>query len=223
MIAKYENVGVRLGEREILKDVSFEVNEGDFLYLVGRVGSGKSTLLKTMYGEVDISEGRAVVLGTDMCAVKRSRLPQLRRRLGIVFQDFQLLTDRSVYRNLDFVLRATGWDNKEKRRERIEEVLRLVQMDNRGQDMPFALSGGEQQRVCIARALLNSPEMILADEPTGNLDNEATYQTIALLYDIAKNSHTAVILSTHNESLMEDFPGRVLRVENAGIQEETAE
>ncbi|MCF0189212.1 MAG: ATP-binding cassette domain-containing protein, partial [Bacteroidaceae bacterium] len=127
------------------------------------------------------------------------------------------------FRNLDFVLRATGWEDKDKRQKRIKEVLSLVQMDNREQDMPFALSGGEQQRICIARALLNSPEMILADEPTGNLDNETTYQTIALLYDIAKNSHTAVILSTHNESLMEDFPGRVLRVENAGIQEETAE
>lgn len=220
MIIDYENVSVRLGERDILNDVTFQINEGDFVYLVGRVGSGKSTLLKTMYGEVDAYQGKAIVLDTDMRRIKRNHLPRLRRQLGIVFQDFQLLTDRNVNENLDFVLRATGWNNKKKREARISEVLSLVDMDNRGKDMPYILSGGEQQRICIARALLNSPSLILADEPTGNLDSETTWQTIALLYDIAKKGNTTVILTTHNEAIMDDFSGRVFNVKDGHITEE---
>ena len=219
MIIDYKNVKVRLGERDILKDVTFSVDEGEFVYLVGRVGSGKSTLQKTMYGEVDIDEGDAEVLGFDMCSIKRSQLPKLRKQLGIVFQDFQLLTDRSVGRNLDFVLRATGWEDKAERTARIGEVLGLVGMNGRENEMPYTLSGGEQQRVCIARALLNSPRLILADEPTGKLDSDTTNQTIALLRDIAHTKNTTVLLTTHNETLLTDFPGRVLKCINGTICE----
>ena len=169
-LIKYKGVEVCQQEMSVLNDVTLELNKGDFVYLIGKVGSGKSSLLKTIYGELDIASGDAEVLGFDMSVIKRKHIPQLRKRLGIVFQDFQLLTDRSVYDNLDFVLRATGWEDKQAIKERIEEVLQLVGMNHKGYKFPNELSGGEQQRIVIARAVLNSPDIILADEPTGNLD-----------------------------------------------------
>ncbi|MDE6331740.1 MAG: ATP-binding cassette domain-containing protein, partial [Muribaculaceae bacterium] len=186
------------------------VESGEFIYLIGRVGSGKSSLMKTMYAEVPIASGSAEVLGYDLCGIRRKDIPMLRRRIGIVFQDFQLLTDRNVFANLEFVLDATGWRNKAEKEARIEEVLREVGMTNKSYKMPHELSGGEQQRIVIARALLNRPELILADEPTGNLDPETGRQIINSLYDIAAGG-TAVIMATHNLSMLDQFPGRVLR------------
>lgn len=202
----------------ILKDVKLQINEGEFVYIIGKVGSGKTSLLKTLYGELDVKQGKASVLGMDMCRIKRKQLPTLRRQLGIVFQDFQLLPDRNVEENLNFVLRATGWKKKKERRERIDRVLQLVEMENYKKAMPYELSGGEQQRVCIARALLNKPQLIIADEATGNLDAETGRKTAALLYEICKNG-TAVIMSTHNEQLIHEFPGVVYRCKDAQLEE----
>lgn len=171
-LIRYQNVSIRQQGLEILEDVNFELNKGEFVYLIGKVGSGKTSFLKTVYGELDIHSGDAEVMGYNLRTMKQKHIPELRRRLGIVFQDFQLLTDRTVYANLDFVLRATGWKNKVDIHTRIEEVLEQVGMQGKGYKMPNELSGGEQQRIVIARAILNKPELILADEPTGNLDVE---------------------------------------------------
>lgn len=208
-IIAYNDVEVTRKELVVLKHVSFEIQPGEFIYLIGRVGSGKSSLLKTIYGEVPVESGEARVFDFDLRHLKRKQLPMLRRQLGVVFQDFQLLTDRNVYANLEFVLQATGWRDKQLRRQRIEEVLREVGMTNKSYKMPHELSGGEQQRVAIARALLNSPKLILADEPTGNLDPEAGEQIINSLHEIAARG-TAVIIATHNHALIQRFPGRVL-------------
>ena len=182
----YSNVEVHQQELCVLSEVNLELNKGDFVYLIGKVGSGKTSLLKTFCAELGIAEGEAVVLGNDMRTIKRKHIPQLRRKLGIVFQDFQLLTDRSVYDNLEFVLRATGWKNKQEIKDRIEEVLQLVGMSNKGYKLPNELSGGEQQRIVIARAVLNSPQIILADEPTGNLDVETGKAIVELLHSISR-------------------------------------
>lgn len=211
-IIDYKNVEVLRKEHVVLKDVNFEVNPGEFVYLIGKVGSGKSSLLKTMYAEVPVIQGEARVFDYYLPGIKRKQIPFLRRRIGIVFQDFQLLTDRSVYANLDFVLEATGWRNKSERENRVDEALRRVGMANKSYKMPYELSGGEQQRVVIARALLNKPDLILADEPTGNLDPETGMQIVAQLHDIAADG-TAVIMATHNHSLMETFAGRVMQIE----------
>lgn len=211
-IIDYKNVEVLRKEHVVLKDVNFEVNPGEFVYLIGKVGSGKSSLLKTMYAEVPVIQGEARVFDYYLPGIKRKQIPFLRRRIGIVFQDFQLLTDRSVYANLDFVLEATGWRNKSERENRVDEALRRVGMANKSYKMPHELSGGEQQRVVIARALLNKPDLILADEPTGNLDPETGMQIVAQLHDIAADG-TAVIMATHNHSLMETFAGRVMQIE----------
>lgn len=211
-IIEYKNVEVLRKEHVVLKDVSFEVNPGEFVYLIGKVGSGKSSLLKTMYAEVPVIQGEARVFDYYLPAIKRKQIPFLRRRIGIVFQDFQLLTDRSVYANLDFVLEATGWRDKSERENRVDEALRRVGMANKSYKMPHELSGGEQQRVVIARALLNKPDLILADEPTGNLDPETGMQIVAQLHDIAADG-TAVIMATHNHALMETFAGRVMQIE----------
>lgn len=210
VIIKYSDVEVARKELVVLKHVDFSIEKGEFVYLIGRVGSGKSSLLKTMYAEVPVVSGQARVLDYDLTAIRRKDIPMLRRRIGIVFQDFQLLTDRNVYANLEFVLDATGWRDKNDKDNRIEEVLREVGMTNKSYKMPHELSGGEQQRIVIARALLNKPELILADEPTGNLDPETGRQIINSLYDIAA-SGTAVIVATHNLSMLDRFPGRVLR------------
>ena len=200
-------------EHVVLKDVNLEIESGEFTYIIGRVGSGKSSLLKSMYAEIPIEMGEAHVLDYDLMNIKRKMIPMLRREIGIVFQDFQLLTDRSVYDNLLFVLKATGWKNKTDMDDRIEEVLKEVGMLTKSYKMPHELSGGEQQRIVIARALLNKPKLILADEPTGNLDPATGEQIVRYLHDIAQEG-TAVIMATHNLSFVEQFPGRVLRCDD---------
>lgn len=220
MILSYQQVSICREEQSLFEGLDFTVGEGEFIYLMGRVGSGKSSLLKTIYGEVPISAGEARVFDFDLVALRSRQLPLLRRKLGIVFQDFRLLHDRTVNANLEFVLRATGWKEKAPIANRIREVLKQVGMENKGYRMPNTLSGGEQQRVVIARALLNRPQLILADEPTGNLDPETAHEVVSLLYDVAKQENTAVIMSTHNTSFLQEFPGRVLRVENRGLSEE---
>ena len=212
-IVKYSNVEILRKEHLVLKNVSFELHEGEFLYLIGKVGSGKSSLLKSMYSEIPIESGEAQVFDYNLAKIKKKHIPMLRREIGIVFQDFQLLTDRNVYDNLRFVLEATGWKKTQEIDARIEEVLKQVSMLNKNYKMPHELSGGEQQRIVIARALLNSPRLILADEPTGNLDPSTSEQIVNHLHEIAKNG-TAVVMATHNLSLMEQFPGRVLRCED---------
>ena len=211
-IVDYRNVELSRKELIVLKDVSLKISRGEFVYLIGKVGSGKSTLIKSMYCEIPIENGDATVFGYDLHSIRRKDVPMLRRKIGIVFQDFQLLTDRSVYDNLLFVLRATGWRDKREIDERIETVLKKVGMSNKSYKMPHELSGGEQQRIVIARALLNDPLLILADEPTGNLDPETGHQIISLLSSISK-SGTAIMMATHNISLVEEFPGRILKCE----------
>lgn len=215
-IVDYRDVLIAHRELVVLKNVTFSLEAGDFTYLIGKVGSGKSTFLKTMYAEVPIVSGDASVLGYDLNAIKRSQVPYLRRQIGVVFQDFQLLTDRSAYENLEFVLKATGWSNKTDMANRIEEVLTRVGMRKKSYKMPHELSGGEQQRIVIARALLNKPSLVLADEPTGNLDPETSKQIVMLLQDIAKRG-TAVIMATHNIQLVEQYPGSVVRCEDKRI------
>lgn len=210
MRIEYQNVDIAQEEHVILKGVNFQAEAGEFVYLIGKVGTGKSSLLKTFYGELDVHTGSARVLDREMTKIKRRHIPALRKRLGIVFQDFQLLTDRTVYDNLEFVLRATGWKNKGEIKDRINEVLQLVGMSNKGYKYPNELSGGEQQRIVIARAVLNSPEVILADEPTGNLDVETGFAITRLLHSISE-AGSLVIMTTHNMQLLWEYPGRVYR------------
>ena len=217
-IIDYKNVEVLRKELLVLKNVNFQIEEGQFVYLIGRVGSGKSSLMKTMYAEVPVEMGEARIFDYDLSAIRRKDVPMLRRQIGVVFQDFQLLSDRSVYDNLLFVLKATGWKNKTDIDERINEVLREVGMENKSYKMPHELSGGEQQRIAIARALLNRPKLILADEPTGNLDQETGHQIMSLLHRICEEG-TAVIMATHNIQLTEDFPARVVKCEDKNVVE----
>ena len=209
LLIKYKNVDICHDEHIVLKTVNLEVGKGEFVYLVGKVGSGKSTLLKSFYVEVPVKIGEAKILDYNLLKIKRKEISLLRRKLGIIFQDFQLLIDRSVIANLEFVLRATGWSNKAQIKTRIDEVLQHVGMGNKGYKMPHELSGGEQQRIVIARALLNSPEIILADEPTGNLDPHTGDQIMQLLYNIRENG-TTVIMATHNMNFVHKYAGRVL-------------
>jgi cell division transport system ATP-binding protein len=215
-IINYSNVQLNREENIILSNVNLTVNRGDFLYVIGKVGSGKSTLMKSMYAELPIESGSARVFDYELAGIKRRLVPFLRRKIGIVFQDFQLLIDRSVEKNLEFVLRATGWKNRREIKDRINEVLVQVGMQNKTYKMPHELSGGEQQRVVIARALLNSPALVLADEPTGNLDPETGSQIVFLLQEIS-NRGTAVIMSTHNYSIVQAFPGKIIRCENMSL------
>lgn len=217
-IIDYKNVEVLRKELLVLKNVNFQLEEGQFVYLIGRVGSGKSSLMKTMYAEVPIEMGEARIFDYDLSAIRRKDVPMLRRQIGVVFQDFQLLSDRSVYDNLLFVLKATGWKNKTDIDERINEVLSEVGMEHKSYKMPHELSGGEQQRIAIARALLNRPKLILADEPTGNLDKETGHQIMSLLHRICAEG-TAVIMATHNIQLTEDFPARVVKCEDKNVIE----
>ena len=205
LLVKYTDVQICREELTILKHINFELYSGEFVYFIGRVGSGKSSLLKTMYADLPIYEGEAIVLDFDVRHLKNKEIPNLRRKLGIVFQDFQLLTDRSVYENLAFVLRATGWKDREEIDTRVSEVLDQVGMRKKSYKMPHELSGGEQQRIVIARALLNSPKIILADEPTGNLDPQTGQQIVSLLHHICETG-TAVIMTTHILNLVEEFP-----------------
>ena len=215
IIIDYDKVEVHRAERMVLHDVSFQLHEGEFCYLVGRVGSGKSSLMKTMYAEVPVfSAEHADVLGFNLADIRKKQIPFLRRKMGIVFQDFQLLQDRSAMANLRFVLEATGWKSKSEIEERIEEVLKAVGMENKGYKMPYELSGGEQQRIVIARALLNKPQLILADEPTGNLDPVTGYQIVRLLHRLAAEQGTSILMATHNMQMVEDFPARVLRCDD---------
>ena len=215
-IIDYKNVEILRKEHVVLKNVNLKVDQGEFMYMIGRVGSGKSSLMKSIYAEVPVAVGEARVFDYDLTQMRRRDIPYLRRRIGIVFQDFQLLTDRSVYANLDFVLRATGWRDKTEREERITAVLDRVNMTKKSYKMPHELSGGEQQRVVIARALLNNPDLILADEPTGNLDPDTGAQIVAQLHEIAA-SGTAVIMATHKHALLDTFSGRVAVIENKNL------
>lgn len=202
----------------ILSDLNFDINAGEFVYLIGRVGSGKSSLLKTLYAELQLIEGEGYVAGFDLRKLKRREIPMLRRRIGIVFQDYQLLTDRNVFMNLYYVMKATGWTNESEIRKRIDEVLKVVSLEAKGYKMPFELSGGEQQRLVIARALLNRPRLLLADEPTGNLDPLTAEGIIRLFQEIARQG-CAVVMSTHNTALIEEYPSRTILFSKGKIKE----
>ena len=214
MILQYKNINIFQGEHQVLRNVNLTVEEGEMVYLVGQVGSGKSSLLKTFYAEVPCQGEEATVLGYNMLKFKTSQQPALRREMGIVFQDFQLLTDRTVFENLNFALRATGWKKKAEREERIQQVLKQVKLEEKADNFIFELSGGEQQRICIARAILNNPKVILADEPTGNLDMENGEMILALLDEIRRQHKTAIVMSTHNLQWIDDFPGTVYKCLN---------
>lgn len=203
----------------VLKDINVEIKSKEFVYLIGKTGSGKSSLLKVLYGELMLSKGTGNVDSFDLNALRKKDIPNLRRVLGIVFQDFQLLTDRTVLANLMFVMGASGWKDKKKMQKRAKEVLQLVGIEQKINSMPFALSGGEQQRLAIARALLNNPKLILADEPTGNLDPETSEEIMRLLLAISKEENTSILMATHDMSMVEKYPGRILRVEDQTVKE----
>lgn len=220
MLIDYRKVTIYQDDVCVLNDIDFNVDDGEFVYIIGKVGSGKSSLLKTLYCELDIeSAEKAEVLGRDVMKIKRREIPQLRREMGIIFQDFQLLHDRTVEKNLDFVLKATGWKKLE-RSQRIVDVLETVGLADKAKKMPHELSGGEQQRIAIARALLNKPKIIVADEPTGNLDPETASNIISLLRQISLTG-TAVVMSTHNIPMLDKFPGIVYRCSETSISDIT--
>ena len=221
MLTEYINADIYQDDVCILKGADLKVNEGEFIYIIGKVGSGKSSLLKTIYCELDIvSADKAEVMGRDLLKLRRNEVPALRKEMGIIFQDFKLLHDRNVYKNLYFVLRSTGWKDKNKINERIEYVMKAVGMHGKEERMPHELSGGEQQRIAIARALLNEPKMIVADEPTGNLDPETADNIVKLLKDISTHG-TAVVMSTHNIPMLNKFPGIVYKCEDKQLKEVT--
>jgi cell division transport system ATP-binding protein len=216
-VVSLKNVNIYQGQNLVLKDVNFDISKGEFVYLVGKTGTGKSSLLKTLYGELTLTEGQAQVVGFDLRQMDWKKVPFLRRNLGVVFQDFQLLTDRNVHENLKFVLRATGWKEERLMEEKINDVLDKVGLKGKGFKMPFEMSGGEQQRVDIARALLNSPKLILADEPTGNLDPETSDEIMQLLIHIARDYGATVIMATHDFIVINRYPNRMLKTENGQV------
>ena len=213
-IIKLKNVTINYDDKNLLYGVDFKVFPRELVYLIGSVGSGKTSLLKTLYAELKPQQGIVKVSGFDVSNIKQRHIPYLRRRLGIVFQDFQLLIDRNVHDNLKFVLDATGWKNEEEKNQRIKEVLQKVDLPEKEFNFPHELSGGEQQRVVIARALLNKPEIILADEPTGNLDPDNSYKVMHILSEIASSNGTCVLIATHQYDLIKRYPGRVVKIEN---------
>ena len=217
-IIEFEDCPIFQKDNLILSHVSFSINKGEFVYLIGKVGSGKTSLIKTIYAQIPLKDGKAKVAGFDLLNLKKREIPYLRRKLGIVFQDFQLLTDRNVFKNLEFVLKATGWKNKKEIEVRIGEVLEKVGLEYKGYKMLHQLSGGEQQRIVIARALLNDPEIILADEPTGNLDPDTSEDIIKTLKQISANGRT-VIMGTHDYILLKKFNARTLKCENGQLKE----
>ncbi len=218
VIIHLENVTISQRELTILKNVSFKVERGEFIYLIGKTGSGKSSILKALYAENPIKTGKAEVSNQSLIKIKRKNILALRRKLGIVFQDFQLLSDRSIADNLEFVMKATGWKDKKKMKAKSEALLIKVGMGNKGYKFPHQISGGEQQRIAIARALINDPELIIADEPTGNLDPETTYDIMKILFEISSNGK-AVIIATHDYDMMGKFPSRTFRCENESLLE----
>ncbi|RYY88878.1 MAG: ATP-binding cassette domain-containing protein [Chitinophagaceae bacterium] len=216
-IIELRNVNIYQGESQVLRNVNIIVNRGEFVYLVGKTGTGKSSLLKTLYGELPLREGEATVSGYDLRKLDWRKVPFLRRSLGVVFQDFQLLTDRNVNENLKFVLKATGWKDEKLMDEKIADVLDKVGLKSKGFKMPFEMSGGEQQRVDVARALLNSPKLILADEPTGNLDPETSDEIMQLLFHISRDYGTTIVMATHDYIVINKFPARMLRTEHGQV------
>ncbi|MBL0342387.1 MAG: ATP-binding cassette domain-containing protein [Bacteroidetes bacterium] len=215
-IISLENVSIFQKKNLILNNVNLNVDKGEFVYLIGKTGSGKSSLLRVLYGDIKLTQGEGAVAGYNLRKIKNKEIPFLRRKLGIVFQDFQLLTDRSAYENLEFVLKATGWENSLKMADRISEVLAKVGLSTKGFKMPHELSGGEQQRLAIARALLNDPDVMLADEPSGNLDPETSNEIMNLFFDISKSGR-AVVMATHNYSLIEKFPARIVKFDQGKV------
>jgi cell division transport system ATP-binding protein len=222
IVVSIQNANIYQGDNLVLQNVNFTVSRGEFVYLVGKTGTGKSSLLKTLYGELTLREGNASVVGFDLRGMDWKKVPFLRRNLGVVFQDFQLLTDRNVHENLKFVLRATGWKDDRLMEEKINDVLDKVGLRSKGFKMPFEMSGGEQQRVDIARALLNSPKLILADEPTGNLDPETSDEIMQLLMHIAKDYGTTVLMATHDFIVINRYPSRMLKTEGGKVIDSAA-
>lgn len=218
-IIELRNVNIYQGSSLVLQDVNLNVNKGEFVYLVGKTGTGKSSLLKTLYGELALQEGEGVVADFNLKELDWKKVPYLRRNLGVVFQDFQLLTDRNVNENLKFVLKATGWTDERLMNEKIADVLDKVGLKSKGFKMPFELSGGEQQRIDIARALLNSPKLILADEPTGNLDPETSDEIMRLLFHICRDYNTAVVMATHDYIVVQKFPARMIRTGQGKVED----
>ncbi len=217
IVVQLEHVNIYQSGNLILQEVNFEVQKGEFVYLVGKTGTGKSSLLKTLYGEITLTEGEGKVVGFNLKDMDWKKLPFLRRNLGVVFQDFQLLTDRNVHENLRFVLKATGWQDEQLINQKINDVLAKVGLQNKGFKMTFEMSGGEQQRVDIARALLNSPKLILADEPTGSLDPETSDEIMQILFQIAKEDGTAIVMATHDFMVVNKFPSRTLTTEGGRL------
>ncbi len=218
-IVSLRNANIYQGKSLILNNVNFEVGKSEFVYLIGKTGTGKSSLLKTMYGDLYLTEGEGNVAGFDLKNLSWKTVPLLRRNIGVVFQDFRLLTDRNVHDNLEFVLKATGWTDKNLMKEKIESVLTKVGLKNKGFKMTYEMSGGEQQRVDIARALLNNPKLILADEPTGNLDPDTTDEIMQLLFNICRDYHTAFIMATHDYTIIRKYPARVVKIEKGAVKE----